>query len=289
MTTVQCCDERKLYSDPCFPLQCSARFVLALRPWLRPIETNWLYRFEDHIASPRGWAILSRGSLAVAGLGSTSQNLDTGERAALFIALEGIDGAGKSTQCALLAHAMGATAVWTPGRTAFGALVRTLVLGEEPSRPQSARATALLFAADLVETAELVIKPAMEAGQPVVCDRFLASAIAYQSPRLKLPPEQIEAALTELLGTVIPTQTVLLDLTPIAALRRLAERDEGQGDQFQRAPSAYKQQVYDLYLQLAQRQDWIVVDASGAVPEVHAEIVAQLHQRGISFRNDCPK
>ena len=98
----------------------------------------------------------------------------------MFVTLEGIDRSGKSTQAALLADALGdgAVAVREPGGTAAGERVRDIL--KDPGVELGAEAEALLFAAARAELVRQVIRPALDAGRTVICDRFLDSSLAYQ-------------------------------------------------------------------------------------------------------------
>ncbi|HEU0023019.1 MAG TPA: dTMP kinase, partial [Thermoleophilaceae bacterium] len=98
----------------------------------------------------------------------------------LFVTFEGIDRSGKTTQARLLCEALGEDAVGVrePGGTELGERVRELV--KDPALRPGPRAEALLFAAARAELVDRVIRPALEAGSVVVCDRFLDSSLAYQ-------------------------------------------------------------------------------------------------------------
>ena len=112
-----------------------------------------------------------------------------------LIALEGIDGCGKSTQARALAEALGARLTFEPGATPVGARLRQLLLAPD-APPPSPRAEALLMAADRAEHVALVLEPALAAGEWVVSDRYAGSTIAYQGYGRGLDP----AALGELVG-----------------------------------------------------------------------------------------
>ena len=104
-----------------------------------------------------------------------------------FIALEGGEGSGKSTQARLLADELGAVATYEPGDTAVGAAIRALLLDPATSGLDD-RAEALLMAADLAQHAREVIRPALASGRHVVCDRYVASSIAPARSAIELRP-----------------------------------------------------------------------------------------------------
>ena len=128
----------------------------------------------------------------------------------LFVTLEGIDRSGKSTQAAMLADALGdgAVAVREPGGTAAGERVRDIL--KDPGVELGAEAEALLFAAARAELVRQVIRPALDAGRTVVCDRFLDSSLAYQGVARDLGPEPVRRINAPAVGDLVPDVTVLL-------------------------------------------------------------------------------
>jgi len=189
-----------------------------------------------------------------------------------LIALEGIDGCGKSTQARLLAGRLGALATFEPGATRLGSALRGLVLGRDGA-PVSPRTEALLMAADRAQHVAEVIVPALEAGSWVVTDRYSASTLAYQGFGRGLDRRDLEGLIGWATGGIRPDLTVLFDLpVEVAAARR---RGTGDGeDRMEAEGSAFQQRVADGYLALAaERVDpWLVVDATESV-EVIADAV----------------
>jgi dTMP kinase len=187
-----------------------------------------------------------------------------------LVALEGIDGCGKSTQVAILADRLDAVATFEPGATALGATLRTLAL-----RPGdvavSARAEALLMAADRAQHVAEVIVPALESGRWVVSDRYAASTLAYQGFGRGLDLAELESLVGWATAGLRPDLTVLLDLpVEVAAARRgrgAADRMESEGEAFHR-------RVADGFLTLAATgaDPWLVVDATEPVEAVAAAI-----------------
>jgi len=155
----------------------------------------------------------------------------------LFIALEGGDGAGKSTQgrmlCAWL-EGLGHTVVVTrePGGTDFGRTVRELVLHGDHVAP---RAEALLFAADRAHHVETLIRPALARGAVVITDRYMDSSIAYQGAGRALGVGEVRELNVWATGGLLPTLTVLVDLpADIGRARRRGVHDrlESEADDF---------------------------------------------------------
>lgn len=178
----------------------------------------------------------------------------------MFIALEGGDGAGKSTQARLLCawlQERGHTVVLTrePGGTAFGRTVRELVLHGDHV---AARAEALLFAADRAHHVETLILPALRRGEVVITDRYMDSSIAYQGAGRDLGVDEVRELNAWATGGLVPTLTVLIDLpADVGRARRggIHDRLESESADFHGA-------VRDLFLALADADPdrYLVVD-----------------------------
>jgi dTMP kinase len=192
-----------------------------------------------------------------------------------LIAFEGVEGAGKSTQLELLRQVLegrGREVVVTrePGGTPAGERVRSLLL--DPGVELHPRAEALLFAAARAELVERVIRPALERGAHVLCDRYLDSSLAYQGGARGLGRGPVEDVNRFATGGLLPDLVVLLDLDPAAGLGRQArdpDRIEAQDLDFHR-------RVRDAFRDLAAADPkrFAVVDASAPVPEVAAQVQA---------------
>ena len=148
-----------------------------------------------------------------------------------LIALEGIDGCGKTTQARALADALGARLTHEPGATPVGTLLRELLLSPDAPGP-SARAEALLMAADRAEHVALVVEPALAAGDWVVSDRYAASTIAYQGYGRGLEPTALAGVIAWATGGVAADLSILVDVPVDVASTRLSAapgrgRDEG--------------------------------------------------------------
>ena len=192
-----------------------------------------------------------------------------------LIAFEGVEGSGKSTQLELLRRALegrGVQVVVTrePGGTRAGERVRALLL--DPGVELHPRAEALLFAAARAELVEEVIRPALERGAVVLCDRYLDSSLAYQGGARGLglgPVEEVNRFAT---GGLLPHLVVLLDLDPAAGLARRG-RDR---DRIEAQDLGFHRRVREAFRDLAAADPgrFAVVDAAAPVPEVAARVQA---------------
>src|SRR5665811_1839703 len=189
----------------------------------------------------------------------------------LFIALEGGDGAGKSTQARLLRawlEGLGHTVVVTrePGGTEFGRTVRELVLHGDHVAP---RAEALLFAADRAHHVETLIRPALARGEVVITDRYMDSSIAYQGAGRDLGVEEVRELNVWATGGLVPALTVLIDLP--AEVGRARRR--GVHDRLESEANTFHSAVREHFLTLAHADPdrYLVVDG-----ELPAEQIGQL-------------
>ncbi|WP_225206216.1 dTMP kinase [Novosphingobium huizhouense] len=202
--------------------------------------------------------------------------------AGLFIALEGGEGAGKSTQARLLAEALraqGREVVLTrePGGTEGAEAIRALLLSTE-GEGWGPRAEALLFAAARADHVDKLIRPALARGAVVICDRYLDSSRAYQGGGDGLS----DADLRDLhrIGSegLLPDLTLLLALPPEDAAQRLELRDRGAADRIGGRDAAYHARVAAAFEGFARTEParFARIDATGAPGEVHARVLAAL-------------
>jgi dTMP kinase len=199
-----------------------------------------------------------------------------------FITLEGGDGAGKTTQAELLTEwleANGRTVVRTrePGGTDLGLRIREIVLHERGH--VSARAEALLYAADRAHHVETVVRPAIARGDVVLQDRYIDSSVAYQGVARGLGAEHIRSVSDWAAAGLVPDRTVLLDLDVTEGRARVAA---ARGDTFDRLESeaaAFHESVRSAFLGMAavEPERFLVVDA--AEP---ADVVQQLIRRALA-------
>ena len=199
-----------------------------------------------------------------------------------FITLEGGEGVGKSTQAARLADALRARGIEVvltrePGGTAGAEAIRTLLMTGDADR-WSARAEALLFAAARADHVEKVIRPALAAGQWVICDRFVDSTRAYQGGAGGVSDADIRALHRVGSEGLMPDRTLLLCLSADEAAARATARDGEQGDRMGNKGAAYHARLNTAYIALAEAEPmrWRVVDAAGDADAVTARMLAAL-------------
>ncbi|MFH0350434.1 MAG: dTMP kinase [Chromatiales bacterium] len=199
----------------------------------------------------------------------------------LFVTLEGIEGAGKSTQVKTVAaylRGQGRIVIETrePGGTAVGEAIRSVLL-QPSSTPMEPMTELLLMFAARAEHVNKLIEPALVSGQCVVSDRFTEASYAYQGGGRNVPWARI-AVLEELVqGALRPDLTLLLDAPVPMALSRARQRD-GTPDRFESEAAGFFEAVRQAYLDLAQRapERIRVVDATAAPAAVANEIRTQL-------------
>jgi dTMP kinase len=198
-----------------------------------------------------------------------------------FVTLEGGEGAGKTTQAALLAEALSARGVQVlrtrePGGAPGAELLRGILLGG--TIDWSPRAETLLHFAARAEHVAKTIRPALEAGTWVVCDRFYDSTMAYQGygqgADRAFIAEQIR------LLAVAPDLTIVLDVTEDVAAVRMRSRG-GAADRYERLDAGFHARVREGFREIAAGEPGrcVVVDAAGEVAAVHAAVIAAVDAR----------
>jgi dTMP kinase len=190
----------------------------------------------------------------------------------MFVTFEGIDGSGKSTQAALLSARLereGHEVVTTrePGGTELGERIRDLLLHGGHVTPW---AEALLYAASRAQHVDELVRPALERGAWVVCDRYVDSSVAYQGAGRELGLDRILDLNLAAVGGLMPDRTFLLELD----VSQLAARLGGDHDRLEREAEHFHARVAEGYRTLAARdpERIVVLDASRA-PEALAEEV----------------
>jgi dTMP kinase len=197
---------------------------------------------------------------------------------AWFVAFEGGEATGKSTQAQRLAERTGALLTREPGGTPLGLELRAVLL-DHLDASIDARAEALLMAADRAQHVAEVVRPALEAGRPVVTDRYIGSSLAYQGFGRGLPLDEVAKLSRWATGGLLPDAVVLLTVDFREAARRrgqVTDRVEAAGDAFHR-------RVTDGYMALAadDPERWVVIDGAGDVDGVEVRVWDALRARGM--------
>ncbi len=188
-----------------------------------------------------------------------------------MIALEGVDGCGKSTQARLLADSLGALLTFEPGATAVGSGLRHLMLHSEGA--MSPRAEALIVAADRALHVEEVLEPALVAGRWVVTDRYNGSTLAYQGFGRGLDRERLEGLLAFATGGLDPDLSVLIDVPLEVARGRIGA---AAADRLERLDAGFHRRVAEGYRTLAAGDPghWVRVEGEGSVEQVARSVAA---------------
>jgi dTMP kinase len=199
----------------------------------------------------------------------------------LFIALEGGDGAGKSTQAALLCRALedsGRTVVRTrePGGTPIGEELRALVL-DHGHGDIDARTEALMFAASRAAHVLQVIVPALERGDVVVCDRYVDSSVAYQGAGRGLGAQAVLEVNLWATDALKPDLTVLLDVDPAEGRSRRTAGPAAE-DRLESEPDDFHARIRSAFLELAAHEPgrYLVLASSGTPDALHGAILDAL-------------
>lgn len=204
---------------------------------------------------------------------ATMSTAPPGRQPGRFIVFEGGEGSGKSTQARRLADRLGALLTFEPGDTPVGARLREILL-DPATGDLDDRAEALLMAADRAHHVATVIRPALEAGRDVVCDRFVGSSIAYQGYARGLDVDDIAAISAFACSGTAPDLVVHLAVSEQEAGVRLSlggkpDRMEAAGRPFHRSVAAgYAAQA------AAHPELWLNVDGHGPCDEVSARVAA---------------
>jgi dTMP kinase len=212
-----------------------------------------------------------------------------------FITFEGGEGAGKSTQIARLAERLRGdhyevVVTREPGGSPGAEAVRHVLLSGA-AEPFGPKMEAILFAAARSDHVEQVIRPAIERGAVVLCDRFLDSSRVYQGVTGGLDPAFMTALERVAVNGVMPDLTLILDLDPAEGLRRAAaRRGKGIADRFEKETLATHQQRRDAFLAIARSEPerCAIIDAAASPAEVEravaAAALAALEKAGIQSK-----
>jgi dTMP kinase len=199
---------------------------------------------------------------------------ELGGAAGVFIAFEGGEGSGKSTQINRLAERLreyhDVRVTYEPGATAVGQQIRQLVLHH--AEPLAPRAEALLFAADRAHHVATVVRPALEAGTWVLTDRYMDSSLAYQGVGRDLKIDDVRAISRWATDELVPALTVLLDVPATVGLARVDRR--GQADKLEAESIDFHERVRSAFLGLAaaEPERYLVLDATAPVDELAVQV-----------------
>ena len=204
----------------------------------------------------------------------------------IFIAFEGGEGTGKSTQSQLLAKWLeqeGETVVLSrePGGTDLGKDLRKILLGHETGEI-SPRAEALLYAADRAHHVFSVIRPGLDAGDVVITDRYFDSSAAYQGAGRVLNPSEVARISRWATESLYPTLTILIDVPAEVGLSRLQSRDRLEAE-----PTEFHERVRQEFLQIAMMdpERYFVVDGTQSVEDIHSQIISRVAELPALKRN----
>ena len=185
-----------------------------------------------------------------------------------YIAVEGWEASGKSTQARLLSHRLDAVLTREPGGTALGLAIRDLLLGNGPAPTE--RAEALLFAADRAQHLAEIVEPALAEGRDVITDRSYGSTLAYQGYGRGQSIEELMRLVEWTSGGLLPDLVVLLTVAVDTADGRLGD----QRDRMESEDGDFATRVVEGFTALAEADPdrWVVVDGAGSIEEVAARV-----------------
>lgn len=201
----------------------------------------------------------------------------------MFITFEGTEGSGKSVQSRLLverlaAHGMTVLATHEPGGTPLGDQLRGLVLLRD-DLAIATRAEALLMNASRAQLVEHTIKPALDRGEVVVCDRFADSTLAYQGAGRGLDQSELASVISFATGGLRPDMTILLDLPVKVGLDR--KRTPDAWNRFEAEAVAFHERVREAYQALARGEPrrWRCFDGRRTADDLASEIWQEVASR----------
>lgn len=207
---------------------------------------------------------------------------------ARFITFEGIEGSGKSTVVSRVCDALegaGVESIITrePGGTDLSERIRAILL-DPAMGGMDARAELLLYLASRAQLVERIIRPALDRGTSVICDRFMDASVAYQGWARGIGEDVVEELNAFTLGATVPDRTFLLDLAVEQGFERGPERREEEGtgskDRLEREDRSFHEKVREGYLRLAERnpERVVTVDASVSLESVCDVVLRNLQQ-----------
>lgn len=203
----------------------------------------------------------------------------------MLITLEGPDGSGKTTQLTLLADYLigqgySIFTVREPGGTVIGEQIRD-ILHSMSNQEMNPRAEVLLFSASRAQLVAQAIRPALEAGQIVLCDRFYDSTFAYQGYGRGLDLEALRQITLFATGGLRPDVTVYIEISPQVGLRRRRQDENAEWNRLDDLPTDFHRRVHEGYQQLiaAEPERWVVIDGERPIDSIQADIRAALIEK----------
>ena len=202
-----------------------------------------------------------------------------------FIAFEGLDGSGKSTLISGLADKLkscGINFILTrePGGTELGEEIRRLLLRTKGDSP-STRCELLLYEAIRAQHVDMKIRPELQRGNWVLCDRYSASSLAFQAGGRGLDDSAVQWLNNYATGHCEPDLWVLLDLTTEEASRRMDSRNNTHRDRFEKEKLKFHERVRQKYLAISEgKEDWLCLDAQCSPKELKQKLLTKLNELG---------
>lgn len=202
-----------------------------------------------------------------------------------FITFEGGEGVGKSTQLKLMqdylqSHNIDAVFLREPGGNMISEKIRAIIL-DTANKAMTGMCEALLYSAARAQLIQEVIRPALQEGKFIVCDRFIDSTFAYQGVARGLGADKIDILNKLACGDILPDLTIFLDLPPQKAFERKGGADKD--DRLEQEGMDFHMRVYDGYKQACEMYpDRIVdIDCSQDANTIHQKIISILQQKGL--------
>lgn len=196
-----------------------------------------------------------------------------------FFVIDGIDGCGKSTQAKLLSESLRAkgfkvTAVRDPGGTSISEQIRKIILSTENVK-MSSKTELFLYTASRMQLIEEILRPAREAGEIIVSDRFTTSTIAYQSYGGGLPLDFVKTIIDASVKDFLPTKTFIIDVPIDLAEKRI----DAVRDRMELKNLDYKQRVRNGFIkQAAENKDVVPINGALSIEEIHSIIMRAVNE-----------
>jgi dTMP kinase len=202
-----------------------------------------------------------------------------------FITFEGCEGVGKSTQIRLLSEELSAKGIpfvvtREPGGSRIAESIRKIILDAGNSE-MSDLCELFLYLAARAQHLKDIVRPALDQGKLVICDRYIDSTFAYQGFGKGLDADMVEAVNAAAIGGLVPDLTIFLDLPPESAFSRKGGPD--RGDRLELLEQSFHERVYEGYQEIARRgpERFVRIDAGGSKQETHAKIVSLMREKNI--------